>query len=294
MPTIRILVRYDGTHLSGWQRQRGVRTVQHELETAATAMAGTPVRIHGAGRTDAGVHALAQVASFVTESSIPPKGWRLGLNTKLPPDVSVIDARVVQDGYDPRRASAGKRYRYLVSTHRTRDPLVRDRAWHVYDPLDIERMQREAERLLGEHDFAGFRAADCERTSTVRHLFRMQWIEQYAGNAHLLALEVEGTAFLKNMVRIIVGTLVDVGRNRRPLDTIAKLLETKNRTLGGITAPPQGLYLDEVWQQPHWLTTDPDEVLRPRPEYAEKILAKYALADLPLDEEPTQLDESEV
>lgn len=290
MATIRLIVRYDGTDLAGWQRQRGVRTVQQELETAASAMAQAPIRIHGAGRTDAGVHALAQVASFVTESNIPLKGWRLGLNSKLPRDIAVLDARTVQDGYDPRRASAGKRYRYLLSTHRSRDPLLRDRAWHVFDPLDVGLMQKCADELLGVHDFAGFRAADCERTSTVRHLFRLQWKEQFGANPTVIALEVEGTAFLKNMVRIIVGTLVDIGRGKLPPDTIKRLLATKDRTLGGITAPPQGLYLDEVWQHPQWLTSDPDEVLRLRPHYAEKILTP---SSGPLDETSVQHDESD-
>jgi tRNA pseudouridine38-40 synthase len=270
MPTLRLIVRYDGTALSGWQRQRGVRTVQEELERAAGAMARAPVRVHGAGRTDAGVHALAQVAAFHTDARIPPKGWLLGLTSLLPEDIALREAREVPDGYDPRRASGGKRYRYLVLNTRMRDPLLRHRAWHVYDALDVGAMERAAAHLVGRHDFRAFRAADCERVSTVRHLFRVALLRGYAGNPELLALEVEGTAFLKNMVRIIVGTLVDVGRGRLPEAIVPELLACGDRTRGGITAPPQGLYLDEVFVRPEYRL--PDDSLALRPPYADAVL----------------------
>jgi tRNA pseudouridine38-40 synthase len=286
MPTIRLIVRYDGAGLSGWQRQRNARTVQEELERAAAEMSGAAVRVHGAGRTDAGVHALAQVASFETAAVIPMKGWRLGMNSKLPPEISVTEAREVPAGFDPRRASAGKRYRYLVNNAPSRDPLLRDRAWHVYDPLDLDRLERAAQRLVGRHDFKGFRAADCERTSTVRHVFRVALVRQYAGARGLLALEVEGTAFLKNMVRIITGTLVDVARGRLQESVVAEVLASGDRTRAGITAPPQGLYLDEVFIRPeHRLD---DDSLALRPSYADAVLA----ADTPaLDDPPAELDD---
>jgi tRNA pseudouridine38-40 synthase len=222
--------------------------------------------VHGAGRTDAGVHALAQVASFETHASIPMKGWRLGMNSKLPPDISVLEAREVPPGFDPRRASAGKRYRYLVLNSPSRDPLLRDRAWHVFDALDLDAMRRAAQRLVGVHDFRGFRAADCERTSTVRQLFRVALREHYGDHPALLALEVEGTAFLKNMVRIITGTLVDIGRGRLSPSIVEEILASGDRTRAGITAPPQGLYLDEVWIRPEFRL--PDDTLSLRPSYA--------------------------
>lgn len=270
MPTIRLIVRYDGAQLSGWQRQRNARTVQEELERAGSAIAGETVRIHGAGRTDAGVHALAQLASFETNANIPAKGWRLGMNSKLPPEVSVIDAREVPDGFDPRRASAGKRYRYLVNNLSSRDPLLRDRAWHVYDPLDLDALERAARKLVGSHDFRGFRAADCERTSTVRQVFRVGLVRAYAANPTLLAIEVEGTAFLKNMVRIITGTLVDIARGRLPERIVDEVLASGDRTRAGITAPPQGLYLDEVWIRPEFRLAD--DSLNLRPAYADAVL----------------------
>jgi tRNA pseudouridine38-40 synthase len=289
MATIRLIVRYDGAKLSGWQRQRNARTVQEELERAASEIAGVPVRVHGAGRTDAGVHALAQVASFETSASIPMKGWRMGMNSKLPPEISVTEAREVVDGFDPRRASAGKRYRYLVCNAPSRDPLLRDRAWHVYDKLDLDALGRAAAKLVGAHDFRGFRAADCERTSTVRHLFRVAVIPDYAGVRSLLALEVEGTAFLKNMVRIITGTLVDIARGRLPETIIDHVLATGDRTRAGITAPPHGLYMDEVFIRPEFRLAD--DSLQLRPAYADAILAASAPEPRPLDDPPSELDD---
>lgn len=275
-------MRYDGTHLSGWQRQRNARTVQEELERAASALANETVRVHGAGRTDAGVHALAQVASFETKANIPMKGWRLGMNSKLPPEISVIEAREVADGFDPRRASAGKRYRYLIHHHPSRDPLLRDRAWHVYDELDLDAIERAATQLVGVHDFRGFRAADCERTSTVRHLFRVAVVRGYHGNPTLLAIEVEGTAFLKHMVRIITGTLIDIGRARLPESVITEVLQSGDRTRAGITAPPHGLYLDEVFIRPEYRL--PDDSLNLRPSYADRIV-NGAFSSIDSDEE---------
>jgi tRNA pseudouridine38-40 synthase len=244
--------------------------VQEELERAASALANETVRVHGAGRTDAGVHALAQVASFETKANIPMKGWRLGMNSKLPPEIAVIEAREVADGFDPRRASAGKRYRYLIHHHPSRDPLLRDRAWHVYDELDLDAIERAATQLVGVHDFRGFRAADCERTSTVRHLFRVAVVRGYHGNPTLLAIEVEGTAFLKHMVRIMTGTLIDIGRARLPESVITEVLQSGDRTRAGITAPPHGLYLDEVFIRPEYRL--PDDSLNLRPSYADRIV----------------------
>jgi tRNA pseudouridine38-40 synthase len=263
MPTLRLVLRYDGTGFSGWQRQRGVPTVQEALETAAAVLTCEPVTVRGAGRTDAGVHALAQVASFSTARVIPEHGWLQGLNAKLPPAIGITDVRVAPDGFDPRRASGGKRYRYLLHTHPVRDPFLRDRAWHVHHPLRLDALEDEARALVGTHDFRAFRAADCERKTTVRTLFRVALVRNWLGRQDLLALEVEGTAFLKNMVRVLVGTLVDVARDRLPPGSVAARLHDLDRTQAGITAPPQGLYLDEVFLCPQYLL--PGDVLRGPP-----------------------------
>lgn len=271
MPTVRLVVRYDGAPFSGWQRQRGVPTVQESLEDAASAMSVARITVRGAGRTDAGVHAMGQLASFETPAEIPAHGWRLGLNSRLPPSIAVWDARIARDGFDPRRASAGKRYRYLLHAHPDRDPLLHRRAWHLWGPLDLELMQREAAHLVGTHDFRAFRAADCERLTTVRSVWRVDVRRGTMGRDDLVAVEVEGTAFLKNMVRVIVGTLVDVGRARLPEGTVRARLADGDRTRAGMTAPPDGLYLDEVFVRPEW--RDDDDVLKLRPPGADDALA---------------------
>lgn len=270
MPTVRLIVRYDGTGFSGWQRQRGVPTVQEAIEVAASVMACERITLRGAGRTDAGVHAHGQLAAFRTAAVIPDHGWRMGLTGRLPRSIAITDARQVQDDFDPRRASAGKRYRYLILSSPHRDPILRDRVWHLWGDLDVELMRREAVALVGSHDFAAFRAADCERETTVRTLFRVEVKERWQGRDDLIAIEVEGTAFLKNMVRVIVGTLVDVGRGRLPPGTVAERLADHDRTLSGMTAPPQGLYLDEVFIKDAWRVDD--DPLNPCPPYAARFL----------------------
>lgn len=276
MPTVRLIVRYDGTGLSGWQRQRGVMTVQEALEIAASAMACERITVRGAGRTDAGVHALGQLAAFHTSKVIPMHGWRLGINGRLPSSVAVTDAREVPDGFEPRRVSGGKRYRYVLLTSKDRDPLMHQRAWHVYDPIDLGKMQREAHDLVGTHDFGAFRASDCERKTTSRTLFSVNIRQGFMGRDDLTTIDVEGTAFLKNMVRIIVGTLIAIGRGRLPEGTVRARLKDLDRTRSGMTAPPHGLYLDEVFLRPEYVL--PGDCMRARPERA------YAPVDGPLNE----------
>jgi len=260
---IRILVQYDGSEFCGWQRQKGVRTVQRELEDAIERFTGSPTVVRGAGRTDAGVHAHCQVAAFDTAASIPPRGWVYGLTSLLPHDVSVLEARVVSGDYDPRRMSGGKRYRYLLLLRAIRDPLLRNRAWCLHDRLDVAKLRGAASVLVGTHDFAAYRASDCERKSTVRTLFRVNVVESYGSRSDVVAIEVEGTAFLKNMVRVITGTLVDVARGRLPSERPAELLTSGDRTRAGVTAPAHGLYLDEVFVRPEFRL--PDDSLRVPP-----------------------------
>jgi tRNA pseudouridine38-40 synthase len=194
----------------------------------------------------------------------------MGLTGRLPRTIAITDARQVQDDFDPRRASAGKRYRYLILSSPHRDPLLRDRVWHLWGDLDVNLMRAEAAALVGTHDFAAFRAADCERETTVRTIFRLEVLDHWQGRDDLIAVEVEGTAFLKNMVRVIVGTLVDVGRGRLPVGTVKKRLVDLDRTLSGMTAPAQGLYLDEVFIKDQWRVDD--DPLHPCPPYAARFL----------------------
>ena len=239
---IRITVEYDGTDFSGWQRQPGLRTVQDQLESAIRQMTGEEVRVQGAGRTDAGVHADGQVASFPLAAAIPEHGLLRGLNSILPPDIAIVAVSEAPEGFDARFSARGKVYRYQIWSHLVRSPLHARSSWHCRSTLDMAAMRAAARALVGEHDFRAFRASDCERRTTVRAVRRLDVDRQGA----LLTLEIEATAFLKNMVRIVVGTLVDLGRGQLPPDAVARMLETGDRTAGGVTAPPQGLTLLRV------------------------------------------------
>jgi tRNA pseudouridine38-40 synthase len=216
--------------------------VQGCLEEAVRTMTGESASIRGAGRTDAGVHADGQVATFTLEARIPEAGLLRGLNSFLPPDIAILDVREAPEGFDARFSARGKVYRYRVWNHLVRSPLHARSSWHVRSALNLAAMREAAQALCGEHDFRAFRASDCERRTTVRVVRRLELDRQGA----LLTVEVEATAFLKNMVRILVGTLIDLGRGRIPEGAIAQMLATGDRQAGGITAPPQGLTLLRV------------------------------------------------
>jgi tRNA pseudouridine38-40 synthase len=239
---LRIVVEYDGTDFSGWQQQIGQRTVQATLEAAIKEMTSEAVFVRAAGRTDAGVHADGQVASFSLEAKIPTGGLLRGLNTILPGDVALVDVAEAPDDFDARFSARGKVYRYTVWNHFVRSPLRVRRTWHVRHPIDMDAVRRAAALLVGEHDFRAFRASDCDRRTTRRILRRLD--VDRAGPE--ITFDVEATAFLKNMVRILVGTLVDIGRGRLPEDAVARMLEKGDRAAGGMTAPPQGLTLLRV------------------------------------------------
>ena len=241
--TLRLLIEYDGTDFAGWQRQAGQRTVQGCLEEAFLKMTeGRPVRITGAGRTDAGVHAEGQVASVRTDSRIPATGFLRGLNTHLPPDIAVLELADVDPTFDARRSARGKVYRYRIWNHLVRSPLHARTTWHHRARLDVSAMRAAAAVFVGEHDFRAFRASDCERKTTVR---RIRAFEVWRDGA-VITCTVEGTAFLKNMVRIMAGTLVAAGRGELTPASIDALLESGDRTAAGITAPAHGLTLVRV------------------------------------------------
>ncbi len=260
---VRLIVAYDGTAFHGWARQPGQRTVQGALEAAVQTMAGHPVVCRGAGRTDRGVHALGQVVAFESARDIPPRGWLRGLNQVLPDDVSVRASAACEPGYDPRFDAIDKTYRYRLLVDDERDPLLRHRVWRLppsswhperartperpTDALDLRAMQDAARRLLGTHDFRAFRAADDTREQTTRTLDRLEIQPGWADDPRQIAVTVRGTAFMKNMVRILVGTLLDVARGRRTSDEVAALLGPHaRREAAGPTAPPEGLTLVEV------------------------------------------------
>jgi tRNA pseudouridine38-40 synthase len=239
---LRLTIEYDGTDFSGWQRQIGQRTVQGLLEEKVHELLAEKVEVRGAGRTDAGVHAEGQVANLSLQSRIPTGGLLRGLNTILPPDLALVDVAEVAPEFDARFSARGKIYRYRIWNHSVRSPKHARTSWHVRRPLDLSAMRAAAALLCGEHDFRGFRASDCDRRNTVRLIRRFDLARQGA----LVEIEVEATAFLKNMVRILAGTLADVGRGRLDAATVHRALETGDRTAAGVTAPAAGLTLVRV------------------------------------------------
>jgi tRNA pseudouridine38-40 synthase len=242
---VKLTIEYDGTDFVGWQRQSNGPSVQAAIEDALTDMhGGIATAIRGAGRTDAGVHAHGQVAHFDTppDTRVPLHGYHRGLNAVLPRSVAILAVDAVAGDFDARFSARGKLYRYSIWTAPTRSPL-RDRyVWHLRRALDVAAMQDAADRLVGRHDFNAFRAADCERKTTTRTLTRLA----VARSADLVTVEVEADAFLKNMVRIIVGTLCEVGWGKRAPADVQQILDGRDRRRAGITAPAQGLALVRV------------------------------------------------
>jgi tRNA pseudouridine38-40 synthase len=239
---IRLLVEYDGTTLCGWQRQATGPTVQGHIEAALAKLLTHDVTIIGASRTDAGVHARGQVASFRTERTIPLHGIRRGLNSMLPDAIAIREVTEVGDDFHPRFSATGKHYRYSIWNVFDRSPL-HARTWHLSDPLDESAMRDAAKALVGQHDFVAFRASGCGAKTTVR---RIESIEIARAPDGLVTVDVRGNAFLRNMVRIVVGTLAEVGTGDRPVAQVAEILASRDRTLAGITAPARGLELIEV------------------------------------------------
>ena len=242
MPRIALGVEYDGTEFAGWQSQANARSVQSTLETAVSAVADAPVTLHAAGRTDAGVHAAGQVAHFDCDAVRGADQWLLGINSNLPDDVAVRSVVEVGADFDARRSAVWRRYVYLIQLGRSRSALARRYAWWVREALDSEAMRAAAAAWIGEHDFSAFRAAGCQSTTPMRCLHSLD----VRHDGEWLAVDVRANAFLYHMVRNLVGTLVEIGRRRRPVTWAAQLLAGRERASAGATAPACGLTLAEV------------------------------------------------
>ena len=242
MTRIALGLEYDGTDFVGWQLQRDGRTVQAEVQRAVGHVAGSPVVVHGSGRTDTGVHADAQVVHFDTAASRAPRQWVLGVNANLPADIAVKWAAPVSDAFDARRAALWRRYRYTILQQPVRSARWRRRTWWVREPLDRARMTQAAVAWLGENDFSAFRAAGCQSHSPMRRMTNIA----LRARPPLLDIEFQANAFLQHMVRNLVGALVEIGRGRRPSAWAGELLHARDRTLAAMTAPPQGLTLAAI------------------------------------------------
>jgi tRNA pseudouridine38-40 synthase len=243
--SVLLTVAYDGRPFSGWAPQEGARTVAGELLGAIRAMDPRVSEVRGASRTDAGVHARGQLAAFDPTRAIPPKGWALGLSAHLPGEITIRHAALAPAGCEPRFSTTRKRYRYLILRDPLRDPFWEGRALRFSHQLDIHAMRAEAALLLGEHDFTAFRSSSDERINTIRTIGEVR-VEHLAGDSRVLAVDVVGTGFMHNMVRIIVGTLLDVARGRLAKGAVGKALVTGARADLGMTAPAHGLYLESI------------------------------------------------
>lgn len=241
---LRLVVEYEGTAYQGWQRQPGGPTVQAVLERALATALREPVALRAAGRTDAGVHACGQVAAAAV-SRIPPDLGRLcrSLNALTPADIAVREVTLVDDGFDPRRDATSRVYEYRIWNASAPSPFWRRFAWHVPGPLDVPAMAAAARALEGTHDLAAFQGADAV---PVRSTVRRVLASTVARDGALVVYRIEATAFLKHMVRNVVGTLVEVGRGLRPADCMPALLAGRDRRRAGATAPPHGLVLVAV------------------------------------------------
>jgi tRNA pseudouridine38-40 synthase len=246
MPRIALGLEYDGTEFVGWQIQQAGRSVEGVLAAAVSSVADEPVNVHGSGRTDAGVHALHQVAHFDTGATRTARQWLLGINSNLPADVAVRWVQEVPDEFDARRSAIKRRYRYSILRQASRPALARDRVWWLRERLDCAAMTAGALHWLGEHDFSAFRAAGCQAKSPMRRLLAVQVASTARGDGELVTLEFTANAFLQHMVRNLVGVLAAIGRGTAPPRAAAEILASRDRTAAGVAAPPAGLALVEV------------------------------------------------
>lgn len=239
----RLTVGYLGTRFAGWQKQAGARTVQGTLEEAFSRLSGEDVVVKAAGRTDAGVHARAQLVTTTFSARIPEHKMLLAMNSQLPPDLAVTSVQACAADFDAKRDSIAKRYVYRIHNAVYFDPFFGPTRWHVRGGLDVDKMRRASRDLIGELDFESFRSAQCDAA----HARRFVWCVDVRDDGPLIEIDVRGNAFCRNMVRIIAGTLADIGRGKYATDSIPAMLAECRREAAGITAPASGLTLEEVY-----------------------------------------------
>ena len=242
MQTIKLTIEYEGTAYAGWQRQPNHNTIQAVLEDALFKITQQHIQTVGAGRTDSGVHALGQVVSFQSKKDLEEAQWASALNSSLPKDISVLSSEKVSDDFHARFSAKGKIYEYRISLQSSRPALDRHRAWHFPYQLDTDAMRQALPNFSGIHDFTSFRG---QRSQTLNPMCTLTHLSLHIEFPSLI-IHIEGDRFLKQMVRTMVGTLVEVGQGKRSPHTIQDILQAKNRQSAGRTAPPHGLYLVKV------------------------------------------------
>lgn len=243
MQNYKLIIEYDGTDYHGWQVQAGDITIQSVIQKALALMTKEPIILHGSGRTDAGVHALGQAASFKTSARIPAAAYTAGLNSLLPDDIVIRSCEPMDDAFHARFSARRKTYRYHILNRPLPSAIRRRFAWHIRKPLGIDSMRRAAACILGEHDFKSFEGTGSPRAHTIRTVMAADVHEKEDG---LVVFEITADGFLRYMVRNLVGTLVDVGLSKTSVDAFQQILDSKNRDAAGATAPPHGLFLVEV------------------------------------------------
>jgi len=243
MKNVKLTIQYDGTFFSGWQRQLNGRTVQAEIEKALSIILKKNIKINGSGRTDAGVHALGQVANFREDFTIPIDRIPRALNGLLPEDISILSAVEVDKDFHARYSAKGKKYIYKIYNSKVRSALLRNSSYWVAEALEIEKMKMAAKCFVGEHDFKGFMASSSKVKKTIRTIYSFDVCVDHK----MIIIETSGNGFLHNMVRIMAGTLVDIGKNRIKSEDLSDIIKIGMRERAGHTAPPQGLYLAEVY-----------------------------------------------
>lgn len=247
MRAIKLKLSYDGTQYGGWQIQPNAPTIQAAVEDAIHKVTGDRPKVLASGRTDSGVHALEQIASFHTASALECNVLVRAINAHLAEDIRVLAASEVEIDFHPIRDTIRKRYRYVIQDGRILDVFQRPYAWHIPRHLDLEAMQTALSYFVGTHDFAAFQAVGGDRKTTVRTIDAASIVVLSAGPCRRFGIEISANGFLYNMMRNIVGTLVEVGQGRRTPDWVVHVIESKRREEGGMTAPPQGLFLVRVW-----------------------------------------------
>jgi tRNA pseudouridine38-40 synthase len=243
MRNIKLTIEYDGTNYQGWQVQPKGPTIQGILEEKLGLLTGESIRLVGSGRTDAGVHALGQVAHFKTQSQMDARSIQRALNSLLPSDIVIQKIEEVEEDFHARKHSKSKVYEYRILNRNLRSPFHHGYAWHIPQRLDVKEMRKATQWLIGEHDFSSFRSVGTPTRTAIRRVIRAEWKR---GRDGLIRFEIEANGFLKQMVRAIVGTLVEVGKGKMSAMEFQKVLESKERKKAGPTAPAHGLFLKEV------------------------------------------------
>ena len=242
MRNIKLTIEYDGKEYNGWQKQPNKLNIQGEIEKAISNITGEEVELNASGRTDAGVHALGQVANFKTNSNLPIEKMAIAINSQVKNSIRIIKAEEIEESFHSRYNCKEKTYRYIINNSKYGSAIYRGMEYHIPIKLDIDKMQEAAKYFEGEHDFKGFKSSGTSSKSSIRTIYKAIVKKE---NERII-IELTGNGFLYNMVRIISGTLVDVGLGKINPNSIPEIIESKDRTRAGKTLPPQGLYLVEV------------------------------------------------